>query len=158
MTIILLVQSLIYVLETAAMKTNFFIWANNKWRFGSMASIKMQTRSDRGSHSCQLPDFSLRSQTFCYTADFSTTYFLYMPKTMTSLHSITKQPALTLEFHYFYSILQMNFCEPWQKREKRNFFTGTSCGRAGLWPVVTRTLSTSQSFQTFWDTMLATLQ
>ena len=30
----------------------------------------------------QLPDFSLRSQTFCYTADFSTT-FLYILKTKT---------------------------------------------------------------------------
>ena len=36
-------------------------------------------------HGCQLPDFSLRSQTFCYTADFSTT-FLYMLKTKTFLH------------------------------------------------------------------------
>ena len=26
---------------------------------------------------CQLPDFSLRSQTFCYTVAFSTTFFIY---------------------------------------------------------------------------------
>ena len=34
---------------------------------------------------CQLPDFSLRSQTFCYTVAFSTT-FLYMLKTKICLH------------------------------------------------------------------------
>ena len=34
---------------------------------------------------CQLPDFSLRSQTFCYTADFLL-LFLYMLKTKTFLH------------------------------------------------------------------------
>ena len=33
----------------------------------------------------QLTDYSLRSQTFCYTADLSTT-FLYMLKTKTFLH------------------------------------------------------------------------
>ena len=63
----------------------------------------------------QLPDFSLRS--FLYTADFPR-IFLYMPKTMTFSHSFTKQPASTLEFQYFSFILQMNFCELRQKREK----------------------------------------
>ena len=48
----------------------------------------------------------------------------------------------TLEFQYFYSILQMNFREPRQEREERPFSAGTSCAWAGLWPVVTRTLST----------------
>ena len=76
----------------------------------------------------QLPDFSLRSQTFCFTADF-----LYAcPISVTFSHSITKQPASTLEFQYFYSILQMNFCEPRQKREERPFSAGTSCAWAGL--------------------------
>ena len=42
-------------------------------------------RTVRDLQGCQLPDFSLRSQTFCYTADFSTT-FLYMLKTNTFLH------------------------------------------------------------------------
>ena len=74
---------------------------------------------------------------------------LYMLKTMTFSHFITKQPASILEFQYFYSVLQMNFCEPRQKREERRFSTGTSCVWAGLWPAVTRTLSTLQSFQTF---------
>ena len=45
-------------------------------------------------HGCQLPDFSLRSQTFCYTADISTT-FLYMLKTKTFLHILTKPTAST---------------------------------------------------------------
>ena len=34
---------------------------------------------------CQLSDFSLRSQTFCHTVDFSTT-FSHMLKTKTFLH------------------------------------------------------------------------
>ena len=34
---------------------------------------------------CQLPDFSLRSQTFCYITDFATTFF-YMLETKTFLH------------------------------------------------------------------------
>ena len=59
--------------------------------------------------SCQLPDFSLRSQTFCHTADFSTT-FLYMLKTKTFFaHPITKPPASTLEFKNFDFILRKNF-------------------------------------------------
>ena len=74
---------------------------------------------------------------------------LYMLKTMTFSHFITKQSASILEFQYFYSVLQMNFCEPRQKREERPFSAGTSCVWAGLWPAVTRTLSTLQSFQTF---------
>ena len=68
---------------------------------------------------------------------------------MTFSHSITKQPASTLEFQYFYFILQINFCKPRQRREERHFFAGTSYGWAGLRPGVTRTLSASQSFQTF---------
>ena len=43
----------------------------------------------------------------------------------------------------------MDFFESKQKREERPFSTGTSCAWAGLWPVITRTLSTSWSFQTF---------
>ena len=57
---------------------------------------------------CQLPDFSLRSQTFCYTADFSTT-FLYMLKTKTFFfifYSITKPPASTLKLKILDFILQ----------------------------------------------------
>ena len=38
---------------------------------------------------CQLIDFSLRSQAFCYTADFSTT-FLYMLKTNSLLHILSE--------------------------------------------------------------------
>ena len=76
--------------------------------------------------------------------------FLYMPKTMICSHLIIKQPASTLKFQYLYFILQINFCE-W-KREEHPFSAGTSCARAGPWPVVTHMLRTSQSFQTFWET------
>ena len=68
---------------------------------------------------------------------------------MTFSHLIAKQPASTLEFQYFYCILQINFCEPRQKQEERPFSAGNSCAWAGLWPVVTLTLSTSRSFQNF---------
>ena len=54
----------------------------------------------------QLPDFSLKSPTFCYTAEFTTT-FLYMLKTnIFFAHSITKPPANILEFKNLDSILQ----------------------------------------------------
>ena len=57
----------------------------------------------------QLPDFSLRFQTFCHTADFSTT-FLYMLKTKTFFaYLITKPPASTLEFNNFDFVLQKIF-------------------------------------------------
>ena len=66
---------------------------------------QMLCRSTQG---CQLLDFSLRSQTFCYTADFFTT-FLYMLKTETFLH-IPSQKILasTLELKNFDSILPKN--------------------------------------------------
>ena len=69
--------------------TQFFVTD----RFVSNIYLKLR-------RSCQLPDFSLRSQTFFFPADFPTT-FLYMPKTTTFSHLITKQPASTLEFQYF---------------------------------------------------------
>ena len=108
-------------------------------------SEKVLTNLEQG---CQLPDFSLRSQTFFILQTFPR-HFLYMPKTITFSHFITKQPASTLEFQYFYSILQMNFYKSRQKQEEGPFFAGTSCAWAGPWPVVTRTLSTSRSSQTF---------
>ena len=45
---------------------------------------------------CQLPDFSLRSQTFCYTADFSAT-FLYILKTKTFWHIPSQNQQQALE-------------------------------------------------------------
>ena len=57
-----------------------------------------------------------------------------------------KPPASTLEFKNFDSILQKIFAIP---DEKRLHPVGSSCAWAGLWPAVPRTLSTSQSFQTF---------
>ena len=97
---------------------------------------------------CQLPDFSLRSQTFCYTADFSTT-FLYMLKTKTFFaHCITKPPVSTLDFKNFHSILQKKIIDFQTKTGKRPHPAGSSCAWAGLWLAVTRMLSTSRSFQT----------
>ena len=58
-----------------------------------------------GTQSCQLPDFNQRSQTLCDIVDFPTT-LSYMPKTRTFSHPITKHPERTLEFQYFYSVLQ----------------------------------------------------
>ena len=60
-----------------------------------------------------------------------------------------KQPASTLEFKNFDSILQKNSVVPEKKREKRPHSACSSCACSGLWPAVTRMLSTSQSFQTF---------
>ena len=53
----------------------------------------------------QLPDFSLRSQTFCYTADFSTTFYIFL-KPRLFAHSIIKPLASTLKFKNFDSHLQ----------------------------------------------------
>ena len=97
---------------------------------------------------CQLPDFSLRSQTFCYTADFSTT-FLYMLQTKTFFaHPITKPPASTLEFNIL-TLFCKKICDSRQKLEKHLHPAGSSCVWVGLWSAVTRTLSTSRRFQTF---------
>ena len=43
------------------------------WNFENYAIFEWKS-----SQGCQLPDFSLRSQTFCYTADFSTNFFIYV--------------------------------------------------------------------------------
>ena len=57
---------------------------------------------------CQIPDFSLRSQTFYYTADFFITFFIYTQNQDFFAHPITKPPASTLAFKNFDSILQRN--------------------------------------------------
>ena len=75
---------------------------------------------DSFTQGCQLLEFSLTFQTIFYTADFRR-IFLYMLETTTFPHPITKHPASTLEFQYLYSILQIDFCEPGQKQEKRPF-------------------------------------
>ena len=56
----------------------------------------------------QLSDFSLRSQTFYYTADFSTTFYIYSIylKPRLFAHPVTKPPASTLEFKNFDSMLK----------------------------------------------------
>ena len=98
---------------------------------------------------CQLPDFSLRSQTFCYIGDFSTT-FLYLLKNQDFFaYPITKPPASTLKLKKIRLYFAKTFCDPRQKLGKRPHSTGSSCAWAGLWPAVRRTLSISRSFQTF---------
>ena len=75
------------------------IWLRgaNEWMIDILCYRDWVTKNQGGQH----PDFSLRSQTFCYTADFSAT-LLYMLKTNTSFaHPITKPPASTLEFKNF---------------------------------------------------------
>ena len=106
---------------------------------------------------CQLPDFSLRSQTFFLYCRLFSYFFIYL-ETKTFLHIPSQNhPASTLKFKNFDFILQKKFCDFRQKRGKYPHPVGSSCDWTGLWPVVTRTLSTLQSFQTFWNTMLATL-
>ena len=61
---------------------------------------------------CQHPDFSLRSQTFCYTADSSTTFlYMHILKTKTFLHIHHKTTNKPLEFNKFDSVLQKEFCD-----------------------------------------------
>ena len=62
---------------------------------------------------CQLPDFSLRSPTFCYTADFSTT-FLYMLKTKTFCASHHKTTSKHPRIQKFWIYFAKNFCDPRQ--------------------------------------------
>ena len=101
-----------------------------------------------GNQGCQLPDFNLRSQTFCYTADFSTT-FLYMLKTMTFCTSYHKTTSKHPRIQEFWLYFEKKFRVSKQKREKCPHLAGSSCAWAGLWLAITRTLSTSRSFQTF---------
>ena len=61
---------------------------------------------------------------------------------MTFSRSITKQPASSLEFKYFYSILQMSFCGPRQKWGERPFSAG---------------IKHFEKFSDFFKTLLATL-
>ena len=65
------------------------------------------------------------------------------------LHPTIKQPASTLEFQYFYSILQKKILKAQTKKGRAPLHAGSSCAWAGLWPAVMRMLSTSQRFQTF---------
>ena len=73
----------------------------------------------RATQCCQLPDFSLRSQIFCYSADFSTT-FLYMLKTKTFLHILSQNHQQALyRIQKFWLHFAKKFCDFRQKREKR---------------------------------------
>ena len=97
---------------------------------------------------CQLPDFSLRTQIFCYTVDFPMT-FLYELKTTTYFASHHKTTSKHPRIPVFYFILQNILLAQTKKREERPFTAGTSCAWAGLWPAAMRMLSTSRRFQTF---------
>ena len=67
----------------------------------------IENRENNQRQGCQLLDFSLRPQTFCYTADFSTTFYICL-KPRLFAHPITKPPASTLEFKDFDFIWQKN--------------------------------------------------
>ena len=100
---------------------------------------------------CQLPDFSQRSQTVCYTADFSTT-FLYILKTKTfctSHHKTISEHPRIQEFLLYFA---KNFCDFRQKREKRLYPAGSSCACACLWPDVTCTVKHLTKFTDFFET------
>ena len=58
------------------------------------------------SQGCQLPDFSLRSQTFCYIADFSTTFYIFAENQDFFAYPITKPQASTLKLKNLDFILQ----------------------------------------------------
>ena len=90
------------------------------------------------SQGCQLPDLSLRFQTICYFADFSTTFLYVLTNNQDFFaHSITKPPASTLELKNFDFILQ-KFLLPQTKTRK---------APPPSWLLL----------QTFLNTMLATL-
>ena len=70
---------------------------------------------------CQLSDFSLRSQSSCYTADISTT-FLNILKTKTFLHIPSQN------HQQFWLYFAKRFCDFRQRREKHP--TQLVCGNA----------------------------
>ena len=76
--------------------------------------------------------------------------YIYAAETakQTTKHLITKLPARTLEFKNF-EYFAKKFSDTRQKREKHPHPASSSCAWAGLWPAITRALSTSRSFQTF---------
>ena len=96
-----------------------------------MFLVKKMTGSSEMEHTerrgCQLPDFSLRSQIFCYTAVFSTT-FLYMLKTrlfFTSQHKTTSKHHRIQECWLYFA---KGFCDPPQTETgKHPHPAGSSC-------------------------------
>ena len=80
---------------------------------------------------CQLPDFSLRSQTFCYTADFSATFFYICLKPRLFGTSHYKTTSKHLKIQEFLLYFAKKFCNFRQKQEKRPHPTGSFCAWAG---------------------------
>ena len=83
---------------------------------------------------------------FVMLQTFFTTFLCLKPRLFA--HPITKPPANTLDFKNFDSILQKNSVTL-DKNGKAPSLSWLSCFWAGLWPAVTRTLSTSRISQTF---------
>ena len=85
---------------------------------------------------CQFPDFSLRSQTFCYTADFSTNFYTCLKPRLfwISYHKTTSKHSRIQEFRLYFA---GNFCDFRQKRDKHPHSAGSSCAWAGLQPAIT---------------------
>ena len=91
---------------------------------------------------CRLPAFSMRSQTFCYTADFSTAFYICLKPR----HCCTSHYKTTSSFDF---VLQRFSVTPDKNGKKCSYPAGSFCAWAHLWPAVTRRLSTSRSFQSF---------
>ena len=93
---------------------------------------------------CQLSDFSLRFQTFCYIADFSTTFYICLkPRFFYTSHHKTISKHSRIQEFWLYSAKM--FCDPRQKRESTPIQWLLLCLSR---PVVKRTLNTSRNFQT----------
>ena len=109
-----------------------------------LSSLESRTTN----HGCQLSDFSLRSQTFFYTSDLSTTFYICLKSRLfgTSHHKTTSKHTRIQEFWLCFA---KYFFDSRQKREKRPHPADSSCAWPGLWHAVKRTLSISRSFQTF---------
>ena len=69
---------------------------------------------------CQLPDFSLRSQTFCYIADFSTTFYICWKLRLfcISHHKTTSKHPKTQKFRLYFAKTFCNFKNSLWPRQK----------------------------------------
>ena len=100
---------------------------------------------------CQLPDFSLRSHNFCFTADFFTIFYIYLKPRLIckSHHKTTSKHPKTQEFWLYFSKKILWLQAKTEKASPSLHPAGSSCALARLWPAVTRVLSTSENLQNF---------